>query len=102
MRVPNLVPIGPQATTCIRPEQTDRQTDTHTLSYIDIDNTIGTTVTVLIHVHSALLQIAFKCSITVSLRHQSSLICVCIHNVLQCHYLTVDAVCNIMCIMLAC
>ena len=42
MRVPNLVPIGPQAATCIRPEgythrQTDRQTDTHTLSYIDID-----------------------------------------------------------------
>ena len=41
MRVPNLVPIGPQAATCIRPEgythrQTDRQTDTHTLSYIDL------------------------------------------------------------------
>ena len=40
MRVPNLVPIGPQAATCIRPEgYTHRQTDrqTHTLSYIDID-----------------------------------------------------------------
>ena len=34
MRVPNLVPIGPQAATCIRPEG---YTDTHTLSYIDID-----------------------------------------------------------------
>ena len=38
MRVPNLVAIGPQAATCIRPEgYTHRQTDTHTLSYIDID-----------------------------------------------------------------
>ena len=42
MCVQNLVPIGPQATTCIPSEgythrQTDRQTDTHTLSYIDID-----------------------------------------------------------------
>ena len=34
MRVPNLVPIGPQAATCIRPEG---YTHTHTLSYIDID-----------------------------------------------------------------
>ena len=35
MRVPNFVPIGPQAATCIRPEgYTHRQTDTHTL----IDN----------------------------------------------------------------
>ena len=34
MRMPNLVPIGPQAATCIRPEG---YTDTHTLSYIDID-----------------------------------------------------------------
>ena len=34
MRVPNLVSIGPQAATCIRPEG---YTDTHTLSYIDID-----------------------------------------------------------------
>ena len=34
MRVPNLVPIGPQAATCIRPEG---YTDTHTLSYIDIE-----------------------------------------------------------------
>ena len=38
MRVPNLVPIGPQAATCIRREgythrQTDRQTHTHTLLY---------------------------------------------------------------------
>ena len=40
MRVPNLVPIGPQAATCIRPEgYTHTQTDTHTLSYIDIDIT---------------------------------------------------------------
>ena len=39
MRVPNLVPIGPQVATCIRPEgYTHRQTDTHTLSYIDIDD----------------------------------------------------------------
>ena len=38
MCVPNLVPIGPQAATCIRPEgYTHTQTDTHTLSYIDID-----------------------------------------------------------------
>ena len=36
MRVPNLVPIGPQAATCIRPEgHTHRQTHTH--SPIDID-----------------------------------------------------------------
>ena len=39
MRVPNLVPIGPQAATCMRPEgYTHRQTHTHTLSYIDIYN----------------------------------------------------------------
>ena len=37
MRVPNLVPIGPQAATCIRPEG---YTDTHTLSYIDIDSAL--------------------------------------------------------------
>ena len=42
MCVQNLVPIGPQATTCIPSEgythrQTDRQTETHTLSYIDIN-----------------------------------------------------------------
>ena len=45
MCVQNLVPIGPQATTCIPSEgythrQTDRQTDTHTLSYIDIDDSL--------------------------------------------------------------
>ena len=44
MCVQNLVPIGPQATTCIPSEgythtQTDRQTETHTLSYIDIEPT---------------------------------------------------------------
>ena len=39
MCVQNLVPIGPQATTCIPSEgYTHTQTDTHTLSYIDIDN----------------------------------------------------------------
>ena len=40
MRVPNLVPIGPQAATCIPSEgytHTHTHTDTHTLSYIDID-----------------------------------------------------------------
>ena len=38
MCVQNLVPIGPQATTCIRSEgYTHRQTDTHTLSYIHVD-----------------------------------------------------------------
>ena len=35
MRVPNLVPIGPQAATCI-PSEGYTHTDTHTLSYIDI------------------------------------------------------------------
>ena len=36
MCVQNLVPIGPQATTCIPSEgYTHTQTDTHTLSYID-------------------------------------------------------------------
>ena len=34
MRVPNLVPIGPQTATCIRLEG---YTHRHTLSYIDID-----------------------------------------------------------------
>ena len=38
MCVPNLVPIGPQATTCIPSEgYTHTYTHTHTLSYIDID-----------------------------------------------------------------
>ena len=38
MCVHNLVPIGPQAT-CIPSEgYTHTQTDTHTLSYIDIDS----------------------------------------------------------------
>ena len=36
MRVPNLVPIGPQTATCIRLEGYTH-THTHTLSYIDID-----------------------------------------------------------------
>ena len=37
MCVQNLVPIGPQATTCIPSEEyTHTHTDTHTLSYIDI------------------------------------------------------------------
>ena len=40
MCVQNLVPIGPQAMTCIPSEgytHTHTHTDTHTLSYIDID-----------------------------------------------------------------
>ena len=38
MCVQNVVPIGPQATTCIPSEgYTHTHTDTHTLSYIDID-----------------------------------------------------------------
>ena len=37
MCVPNLVPIGPQATTCIPSEG---YTHRHTLSYIDIDAAI--------------------------------------------------------------
>ena len=36
MFVQNLVPIGPQATTCI-PSEGCTHTYTHTLSYIDID-----------------------------------------------------------------
>ena len=36
MCMPNLVPIGPQATMCI-PSEGYTHTHTHTLSYIDID-----------------------------------------------------------------
>ena len=40
MCVPHLVPIGPQATTCI-PSEGYTHTYTHTLSYIDIDSITG-------------------------------------------------------------
>ena len=69
MRVPNLVPIGPQAATCIRPEgythrQTDRQTDTHTLSYIDIDDKVITDKTAIANAFNTYFTHTVKTSTT--------------------------------------